>query len=119
MARLFFLLITFASTMIAAAADSVTIPEIEGPRAAYHQALAKIRGIATSVPFHQKIIRDPDFRAGRFTTYFMEEKIASFQYPDPVEPLDRFLVSSTALFAHFLAGGLPGSLAHRGGVHRD
>jgi hypothetical protein len=37
------LLITFALAMFSVAADPVTIPEIEGPRAAYHQALAKIR----------------------------------------------------------------------------
>src|SRR5436190_20712727 len=32
-----------AAATISSAAESVSIPEIEGPRAAYHQALAKIR----------------------------------------------------------------------------
>jgi pyruvate carboxylase subunit A len=74
-----------------------------------------IRGIQTTVPFYEKLIRDPDFRAGRFTTYFMEEKINSFQYPDPVEPQDPFFVSGAALFAHFLAGGLPTTPVQPGG----
>jgi pyruvate carboxylase subunit A len=73
-----------------------------------------IRGIQTTVPFYEKLVKDPDFRAGRFTTYFMEEKINAFQYPDPVEPLDPFFVSGVALFAHYLAGGLPVSIAHPG-----
>ncbi|MBI5013990.1 MAG: acetyl-CoA carboxylase biotin carboxylase subunit [Deltaproteobacteria bacterium] len=74
-----------------------------------------IRGIQTTVPFYQKLIRDPDFRTGRFTTYFMEEKIDSFQYPDPVEPADPFFVTAGALFAHYLAGGLPASPTNPGG----
>jgi len=74
-----------------------------------------IRGISTSVPLYQQILRDPDFRAGRFTTYFMEEKIDRFRYPDPVEPLDPFFLAGAALYAHYLCGGLPASLAHPGG----
>jgi acetyl-CoA carboxylase biotin carboxylase subunit len=30
-----------------------------------------IEGIATSIPVHEKIMRDPDFRAGRFDTSFL------------------------------------------------
>ncbi|HEY6291659.1 MAG TPA: ATP-grasp domain-containing protein, partial [Terriglobia bacterium] len=32
-----------------------------------------IEGISTSIPLHQKIIADPDFRAGRFDTHFLEK----------------------------------------------
>jgi acetyl-CoA carboxylase biotin carboxylase subunit len=31
-----------------------------------------IEGIKTTIPFHQKLMDDPDFRAGNFTTKFME-----------------------------------------------
>jgi acetyl-CoA carboxylase biotin carboxylase subunit len=31
-----------------------------------------IEGIKTTIPFHQKLMEDPDFRAGNFTTKFME-----------------------------------------------
>jgi pyruvate carboxylase subunit A len=74
-----------------------------------------IRGINTSIPGYQKILEDADFRAGKFTTYFMEQKIDSFQYPDPVEPLDPFFIDGAALFAHYLVGGLPAGVAHPGG----
>ena len=74
-----------------------------------------IRGIQTSVPGYQKIIEDPDFRAGKFTTYFMEEKIDSFKYLDQGEPLDPFFLAGAALFAHYMTGSLPESVAHLGG----
>ncbi len=74
-----------------------------------------IRGLQTTVPFCEKLVADPDFRAGRFTTHLMEEKIDAFRYPEPVEPLDPFFVSGAALFAHFLAGGLPTASVHPGG----
>jgi len=31
-----------------------------------------IEGIHTSIPLHRRIIKDPDFRAGTFSTRFME-----------------------------------------------
>ena len=31
-----------------------------------------IEGIKTTIPFHQKLMDDPQFRAGVFTTKFME-----------------------------------------------
>ncbi|HKD84157.1 MAG TPA: acetyl-CoA carboxylase biotin carboxylase subunit [Terriglobales bacterium] len=35
-----------------------------------------IEGIFTTIPLHQKIMRDPDFRAGNFDTKFMERFLA-------------------------------------------
>jgi pyruvate carboxylase subunit A len=66
-----------------------------------------IRGIETTIPLYQQIVQDPDFRSGRFTTYFMEEKIEHLRYPDPVEPLDPFFTAGAALFAHYMRGKLP------------
>jgi acetyl-CoA carboxylase biotin carboxylase subunit len=31
-----------------------------------------IEGIKTTIPFHIKLMKDPNFRAGNFTTKFME-----------------------------------------------
>ncbi len=31
-----------------------------------------VEGVATSIPVHRKIMADPDFRAGRFDTHFLE-----------------------------------------------
>jgi acetyl-CoA carboxylase biotin carboxylase subunit len=36
-----------------------------------------IEGIYTSIPLHQRIMQDPDFRAGKFDTKFMERFLAS------------------------------------------
>jgi len=33
---------------------------------------AVIEGVKTTIPLHLKIVRDPDFRAGRLSTRFME-----------------------------------------------
>ncbi|MBA7689449.1 MAG: acetyl-CoA carboxylase biotin carboxylase subunit [Calditrichaeota bacterium] len=41
-----------------------------------------IEGIPTTIPFHQQVLADPDFRQGRFTTAFLE----SFQYQPVEEP---------------------------------
>ena len=35
--------------------------------------MVEIDGIETTVPLHQRILRDPDFLAGRFTTAYMEQ----------------------------------------------
>ncbi|MBI5446551.1 MAG: acetyl-CoA carboxylase biotin carboxylase subunit [Deltaproteobacteria bacterium] len=66
-----------------------------------------IRGIETTIPLYRQIVQDPDFRFGRFTTYFMEEKIEHLRYPDPVEPLDPFFTAGAVLFAHCMRGRLP------------
>jgi acetyl-CoA carboxylase biotin carboxylase subunit len=32
-----------------------------------------IEGVKTTIPFHQKLMKDPNFRAGNFTTKFLED----------------------------------------------
>ncbi len=34
----------------------------------------RIRGVSTNIPFLQAVIDDPDFRAGRITTSFIDER---------------------------------------------
>jgi acetyl-CoA carboxylase biotin carboxylase subunit len=31
-----------------------------------------IEGVKTTIPFHQKLLQDPDFLSGNYTTKFME-----------------------------------------------
>jgi acetyl-CoA carboxylase biotin carboxylase subunit len=31
-----------------------------------------IEGVKTTIPFHLKLLKDPNFRAGNFTTKFMD-----------------------------------------------
>jgi acetyl-CoA carboxylase, biotin carboxylase subunit len=40
-----------------------------------------VEGIQTSIPLHQRIMKDPDFRAGRFSTRFMERFLADSGRP--------------------------------------
>ena len=57
-----------------------------------------IRGIKTTIPFYRKVLKDPDFRAGRFTTNFLAEKMPSLTYKDVREPWDLFYVAGATLF---------------------
>ena len=34
----------------------------------------RIRGVSTNIPFLQAVVNDPDFRAGRVTTSFIDER---------------------------------------------
>jgi len=45
-----------------------------------HRALSEyiIEGVKTTIPFHLKLLKDPNFRAGNFTTKFME----TFEYSE-------------------------------------
>jgi acetyl-CoA carboxylase biotin carboxylase subunit len=35
----------------------------------------RIEGVATTIPLHQRILREPAFRAGRISTNFLEENL--------------------------------------------
>jgi pyruvate carboxylase len=50
--------------------------DFEAAVARAHRALAefRVRGVSTNIPFLQAVIDDPDFRAGRVTTSFIEER---------------------------------------------
>jgi len=56
-----------------------------------------IRGIKTTIPFCRKLIKDDEFRSGRFTTDFMERRMPFLTYEDVKEPWDIFYVASAAL----------------------
>ncbi len=57
-----------------------------------------IRGIKTTIPFYRKVLKDEEFRSGRFTTEFLEGKLAQLTYEDMREPLDIFYLAGAALF---------------------
>ncbi|MFA4906510.1 MAG: acetyl-CoA carboxylase biotin carboxylase subunit [Candidatus Margulisiibacteriota bacterium] len=57
-----------------------------------------IRGIKTTIPFYRQVLKDPDFRSGKFTTNFVAEKMPSLTYLDTREPWDLFYVAGAALF---------------------
>jgi acetyl/propionyl-CoA carboxylase alpha subunit len=57
-----------------------------------------IRGIKTTIPFYRKLIKDEEFRSGRFTTDFLDRKLPQLTYEDLKEPWDLFFVAGAALF---------------------
>jgi pyruvate carboxylase subunit A len=57
-----------------------------------------IRGIKTTIPFYRRLLKDEDFRAGRFTTGFLQEHMPSLTYEDQREAWDIFYVAGAALF---------------------
>ncbi|ONI70313.1 pyruvate carboxylase [Actinosynnema sp. ALI-1.44] len=72
----------FAGTEISAHFDSMLVKltcrgrNLETAVARARRAVAefRIRGVATNIPFLQAVLDDPDFRAGRITTGFIEQR---------------------------------------------
>jgi len=56
-----------------------------------------IAGPKTTIPFHRAICREPDFRAERFDTGYIETHPQVFEFPDPQKELEslRSFISST------------------------
>ena len=67
-----------------------------------HRSLEEfvLRGVKTTIPFLQKIMKDPDFRVGRFDTSFLETHPDLFQYDDTLEPEDLVVAISAAIAAY-------------------
>ncbi|EHY90627.1 pyruvate carboxylase [Saccharomonospora azurea] len=73
---------TFAGTEISAHFDSMLVKltcrgrtfETAVDKARRAVAEFRIRGVASNIPFLQAVLDDPDFRAGRVTTAFIEER---------------------------------------------
>lgn len=56
-----------------------------------------IAGPKTTIPFHRAICREPDFRAERFDTGYIETHPQVFEFPDPQKELEslKSFISST------------------------
>ncbi|MGH7208955.1 MAG: acetyl-CoA carboxylase biotin carboxylase subunit [Nitrospiraceae bacterium] len=67
-----------------------------------HRSLEEyvLRGVKTTIPFLQKIMKEPDFRAGRFDTTFLETHPELFQYDETLEPEDLVVAISAAIAAY-------------------
>ncbi|MFQ5931305.1 MAG: acetyl-CoA carboxylase biotin carboxylase subunit, partial [Nitrospiraceae bacterium] len=67
-----------------------------------HRSLEEyvLRGVKTTIPFMRKILTEPDFRAGRFDTAYLETHPEVFKYDDNVEPEDLVLAISAAIAAY-------------------
>lgn len=67
-----------------------------------HRSLEEyvLRGIKTTIPFMKTIMNEPDFRAGRFDTSYLETHPEVFQYDEDIDPEDFVLAISAAIAAY-------------------
>jgi pyruvate carboxylase subunit A len=67
-----------------------------------HRSLEEyvLRGVKTTIPFLEKIMEEPDFRAGRFDTSYLDTHPELFTYDDHIEPEDLVVAISAAIAAY-------------------
>ncbi|MCA9471918.1 MAG: acetyl-CoA carboxylase biotin carboxylase subunit [Nitrospira sp.] len=67
-----------------------------------HRSLEEfvLRGVKTTIPFLTKIMEEPDFRAGRFDTSYLERHADLYTYEEMVEPEDLVVALSAAIAAY-------------------
>jgi pyruvate carboxylase subunit A len=67
-----------------------------------HRSLEEfmLRGVKTTIPFLTKIMEEPDFRAGRFDTSYLESHPDLFDYEKMEEPEDLVIALSAAIAAY-------------------
>lgn len=67
-----------------------------------HRSLEEyvLRGVKTTIPFMKKIMNEPDFRAGRFDTSYLETHPDLFHYDESIDPEDFVLAISAAIAAY-------------------
>ena len=67
-----------------------------------HRSLEEyvLRGVKTTIPFLKRIMEEPDFRAGRFDTSFLETHPDLFNYNETLEPEDLVVAISAAIAAY-------------------
>ncbi len=59
-----------------------------------------VRGVKTTIPFHKKIMEDPDFIDGNFDTGYIDSKPELMDYKEYGEPTDLVAAISAAIAAH-------------------
>jgi pyruvate carboxylase subunit A len=60
----------------------------------------RLHGIKTTASYYQQILKDPDFRAGKFDTSFVPSHPELLTYSDKRHPTALALVLATAIAAH-------------------
>ncbi|MEW6542191.1 MAG: acetyl-CoA carboxylase biotin carboxylase subunit [Nitrospirota bacterium] len=67
-----------------------------------HRSLEEyvLRGVKTTIPFLMRIMEEPDFRAGRFDTAYLDAHPELFRYDEHFEPEDLVLAVSAAIAAY-------------------
>jgi pyruvate carboxylase subunit A len=57
----------------------------------------EITGVKTTIPLLINIMKDTDFRAGKFTTKYLEEKPHLFDYPEHRDKEDFVAIIASAI----------------------
>ncbi len=67
-----------------------------------HRSLEEfvLRGVKTTIPFLMKIMEEPDFRAGRFDTSYLERHPDLYDYEESLQPEDLVVALSAAIAAY-------------------
>ncbi len=67
-----------------------------------HRSLEEfvLRGVKTTIPYLQAIMQDPDFRAGRFDTTYIDRHPELLDYEETIQPEDLALAISAAIAAY-------------------
>ncbi|MFB3114839.1 MAG: acetyl-CoA carboxylase biotin carboxylase subunit [Nitrospirales bacterium] len=67
-----------------------------------HRSLEEfvLRGVKTTIPFMMRIMEEPDFRAGRFDTSYLDTHPEVFEYENTLEPEDMVVAMSAAIAAY-------------------
>ena len=67
-----------------------------------HRSLEEfvLRGVKTTIPFLTEIMKEPDFRAGRFDTSYLETHLELFDYEKMEEPEDLVVALSAVIAAY-------------------
>jgi len=67
-----------------------------------HRCLSEyvIRGIKTTIPYYRKVMEDPTFISGRFSTKYVEEKAELLNYDHERDPADTAIAVAAAIVAH-------------------
>ena len=67
-----------------------------------HRSLEEfvLRGVKTTIPFMTKIMEEPDFRAGRFDTSYLDRHQILYDYEEMIEPEDLVVALSAAIAAY-------------------
>ena len=59
-----------------------------------------LRGVKTTIPFMMQIMEEPDFKAGRFDTSYLEAHPKLLDYEQALEPEDMIVALSAAIAAY-------------------
>lgn len=67
-----------------------------------HRCLSEyvIRGVKTTIPYYKKVMEDPKFISGNFSTRYVEEQAEKLSYEHEKDPADAAIAIAAAIVAH-------------------